>query len=81
LLFSVRPKEKREELYDFDRELEELKESIKRNPITVLVGTRRTGRTSLLNVALNELGNPYIYLDLRRSVPPYKIFMDALEDS
>lgn len=85
MLFSVRPKEKREELYDFDKELEELKESIKRNPITVLVGTRRTGRTSLLNVALNELGNPYIKLNPHGFVPPsyeifMKIFMDALED-
>jgi AAA+ ATPase superfamily predicted ATPase len=81
LLFSVRPKEKREELYDFDRELEELKESIKRNPITVLVGTRRTGRTSLLNVALNELGNPYIYLDLRMFVLSYETFMDGMKRS
>jgi len=81
LLFSVRPKEKREELYDFDKELEELKESIKRNPITVLVGTRRTGRTSLLNVALNELGNPYIYLDLRMFVLSYETFMDGMKRS
>jgi AAA+ ATPase superfamily predicted ATPase len=61
--------------------LRSLRRVLKGIPINVLVGTRRTGRTSLLNVALNELGNPYIYLDLRRSVPPYKIFMDALEDS
>ncbi|MCR6693235.1 MAG: ATP-binding protein [archaeon YNP-LCB-003-016] len=81
MLFSVRPKEKREELYDFDKELEELKESIKRNPITVLVGTRRTGRTSLLNVALNELGNPYIYLDLRMFVLSYETFMDGMKRS
>jgi predicted AAA+ superfamily ATPase len=62
MLFSIKPKERRDELYDFEKELEELIKGIERSPITIVIGMRRTGKTSLLKVALNELGNPYIYI-------------------
>jgi AAA+ ATPase superfamily predicted ATPase len=64
LLFDERPKERREDLYDREREVEELKRSIGR-PLILLTGIRRIGKTSLLRVALSELDIPYILIDAR----------------
>ncbi|MCS7367318.1 MAG: ATP-binding protein [archaeon YNP-WB-062] len=65
MLFDPRPKNCRDSLFDREREVDELKGSISRVPITLLLGIRRIGKTSVLKVALNELESPYIYLDLR----------------
>jgi len=82
MLFSIKPKERRDELYDFEKELEELMKGIERSPITIVIGMKRTGKTSLLKVALNELGNPYIYLDTRFSVnPTYRDFIYIVKES
>jgi AAA+ ATPase superfamily predicted ATPase len=64
LLFDERPKERREDLYDREKEIEELKRSIGR-PLILLTGIRRIGKTSLLRVALSELDIPYILIDAR----------------
>lgn len=65
MLFDPRPKERREDLFDREEEIEKLKKSISNQPMTLLLGIRRIGKTSVLKVALNELGAPYVYLDLR----------------
>jgi len=44
--FSIKPKERRDKLYDFENELKELVKGIERSPITIVVGMRRTGKTS-----------------------------------
>ncbi len=64
MLFDERPKERREDLYDRERELEEIKKSIGR-PLIVLTGIRRIGKTSVLRVALNEIDKPKIIIDAR----------------
>ncbi len=65
-LFDPRPKVRRADLYDRDRELEALSSAIARcDPLVLLVGPRRCGKTSLLQVALNELGVPSIVVDCR----------------
>jgi len=64
LLFDERPKAKRQDLFDREKELEELSRNINR-PLILLTGVRRIGKTSLLNVFLNESGLPYILLDCR----------------
>jgi hypothetical protein len=38
LLFDIRPKERRIDLYDFEKELEELKKGLEKTPITFLIG-------------------------------------------
>jgi AAA+ ATPase superfamily predicted ATPase len=65
MLFDPRPKSQRSELFDREEEIKELKESVARSPLTLLLGIRRIGKTSVLKVALNELEVPYVYLDLR----------------
>jgi AAA+ ATPase superfamily predicted ATPase len=66
LLFDERPKQKRKDLYDFEPELGSLSAAVKRrDPLIVLVGLRRTGKTSLLLTALNEISRPSVVVDLR----------------
>jgi AAA+ ATPase superfamily predicted ATPase len=66
LLFDERPKETRSDLFDKERELEELKAAIDAGrPLVVLSGIRRIGKTSLLKVALGEIGLPSILIDAR----------------
>ncbi len=64
MLFDERPKEKREDLYDREKELEEIKKNIGR-PLIILTGIRRIGKTSVLKVALNEIERPKIIIDMR----------------
>ena len=64
MLFDPRPKERMEELFDREREVELLMKAIA-TPITLLLGVRRVGKTSLLKSFLNRLDTPYIHLDLR----------------
>jgi len=65
VLFDIRPKERKEELFGRNDEMKNLLKAMKNEPITLLMGIRRIGKTSLLKVCLNELGS-YVYFDLRR---------------
>lgn len=66
MLFDPKPKEDRKDLYGRDEELNRLIEAMNSaTPIILLLGVRRIGKTSLLKTALKELGQPYVYLDLR----------------
>ncbi len=68
MLFSPYPKTKREELFDREKELREFEEAIERGErLILLLGLRRLGKSSLLNVALNELPNPSIKIDVRKT--------------
>ena len=66
MYFDTRPKRKREDLYDREGELGEFENSLKSgNPLTVITGIRRLGKTSLLLVGLNELELPHVIVDFR----------------
>jgi len=63
-LFDLRPKSRREELFNRDRELELLHRGVERGyPLIVVLGIRRVGKTSLLKVFLNEVNG--VYVDMR----------------
>jgi AAA+ ATPase superfamily predicted ATPase len=64
LLFDPRPKTSRSDLYDFEEELERLSHALS-EPMVLVSGLRRTGKTSLVLTALNESGLPHVYVDLR----------------
>ncbi|WP_232085480.1 hypothetical protein [Conexivisphaera calida] len=50
-----------------------------RPPVTLVLGLRRTGKSSPIQIALNELGLPYIYLDMREfEGSPYLRYRDFL---
>lgn len=73
MLFDLEPKSRREDLYDFETELRDLINGIINDKVIVVRGLRRTGKTSLMRVALNEVGYPYVYLDVRFAGRPRQI--------
>jgi len=82
MLFDVEPKWKREYLYDFREELEIVEKALNSSKVTVVSGLRRTGKTSLMKVALNEVGLPHLYLDPRLSLNSnYRDFAELMRDS
>lgn len=66
MYFDEAPKSRLEDLYDFEEQVRELRTSIRRrNRLIVLLGLRRTGKTSLLLSCLNAEKVPYLLLDGR----------------
>ena len=63
ILFDTRPKSRREDFFDRDKEIEELKDIILRKDFAAVLGIRRIGKTSLVRVTLNELSD-YISLSI-----------------
>ncbi len=81
MLFDDRPKESRDDLFDRDDELRRL-HSVVSEPLVVITGIRRIGKTSVLKVFLNEAGIPYALIDARSPLTSYRalysMFSDAL---
>ncbi len=66
MLFDLRPKTKRADLYDREKELREFQSAVNLGEdLILLLGIRRLGKSSLLNVALAESGFPYAKIDVR----------------
>lgn len=66
MLFDVVPKEEKKDLYDRERELEEIYEASRLGErLIVIYGIRRIGKSSLVRVALKELRVPYLIIDVR----------------
>ncbi len=66
MLFDPRPKERREDLFGRDEEVTTLVNYIRSDaPITLVIGIRRIGKTSLIKVGIKECGFPFIYIDGR----------------
>ena len=86
MLFSPEPKSKREDLYDREKELEELNTFLRGNlgPMALLLGLRRTGKTSLLKVSLSEFKGPTITIDMRKieekGAISYRDFIKLLQE-
>lgn len=64
MLFDPVPKTRREDFFDREEEIEKVKSLL--SPITLILGLRRTGKSSLIKISLNELKHPYLYVDLRK---------------
>jgi len=67
LLFKLGPKTRREDFYNFDSELNKIINDIM-DPTTRLIavkGLRRTGKSSLVRVAVNQTRYPFAIIDLR----------------
>ena len=66
MLFDLQPKTRREDLYDRVRELGEFREALDLGErLVLLLGIRRLGKSSLLNVALAESKMPHAKIDVR----------------
>lgn len=71
MYFDVKPKTERKNLFGGEYALSSLNEYLSDDSTRLIIikGLRRTGKTSLLNVALNELKSPFVKIDVRES--PY----------
>ncbi|WP_297523382.1 ATP-binding protein, partial [Thermococcus sp.] len=66
MLFDLQPKTRREDLYDRENGLREFQSAVNLGEnLILLLGIRRLGKSSLLNVALAESGMPYAKIDVR----------------
>ncbi|BDC18719.1 ATP-binding protein [Acidianus sp. HS-5] len=72
MLFDVKPKEERKDLYDRDKEVDEIKESIERKVWLTVYGMRRLGKTSIVNVAVNDPNYIVVKVNLMRIYDPKK---------
>ncbi|MEM1608228.1 MAG: ATP-binding protein [Ignisphaera sp.] len=81
--FFERPVERPEELFDREKEFEDLRRRVASHAITVVVGVRRVGKTSLVRASTFDL--PRIYLDVRKFEESryitYGMFLEELKKS
>ncbi|AKI96655.1 AAA family ATPase [Kosmotoga pacifica] len=77
MYFELPPKYERKNLYNREKELEELHKALEHNRIILIQGLRRIGKTSLIQVFLNEQKNPFIFLDARKYVYDNRFFDKA----
>ncbi len=72
--FDLRPKSRLEDFYDRRRELNELRLGIeRREPLILVLGLRRYGKTSLVLTCMEEYRIPYIYVNCRLLPSPSPI--------
>ncbi len=87
MLFSPAPKDSREDLYDREEELDSLLRFLNNplGPLALILGLRRTGKTSLLKVALKEHEGLHLVIDLRKAEEQekltYRSFIELLQDA
>lgn len=68
MYFDDRPKSDLNSLYDRRRELDEILAGVRRgDPLIVISGLRREGKTSLLNIAPREAGVHAVFVDARHA--------------
>jgi len=66
MLFDEAVKEKMEDFYDREEEINRLREGVLRGRRLILVlGVRRIGKSSLVKVTLNSIDVPFLYIDVR----------------
>lgn len=64
--FDPEPKSEKGDLFDREKELEEMVKLLKlRERLIIVYGIRRIGKTSIVNVALRESGLPFLIVDVR----------------
>ena len=80
MLFDLKPKTRREDLFNREKELEILLHAIKlKEPLIIVYGLRRMGKSSLVKVALNMVNLPHIMVDIKGILHEYGIISkDAL---
>jgi len=75
--FDPEPKRRREDFFDMEESVEELKRGLKSSKLVVVQGLRRYGKTSLILTTLNELDAEYVFFDCRL-LPTGMISVDDL---
>lgn len=79
LLFDVKPKRAKRDLYDFEEELGQISRAFN-GPLAAVTGLRRTGKTSLILTSLEDRKLPYLFFDLREGCASRSSFYKVLSD-
>ncbi|MEW6328524.1 MAG: ATP-binding protein [Candidatus Micrarchaeota archaeon] len=82
MYFETEPKSKKEDFFNYAFEYEQVKKAIlRRDKIIAIIGVRRVGKTSLLNIIYNETKNLKIWLDGRIVSDPKKEIFAAIYET
>ncbi len=66
MYFTIEPKSRKEDLFNYEQEYQTIKRALRgQERIIVLVGVRRVGKTSLMNVIYNETRGLKLWIDGR----------------
>lgn len=81
MYFNIEPKSRKEDFFNYEYEYDEIKKALKRNErITSVLGVRRVGKTSILNITYNETKELKLWLDGRIISDPKKEIFSAIYD-
>lgn len=86
MYFDPRPKERREDFFDREPELRQFVKCLKTGePLTLVLGLRRCGKTSLLKTGLGLTDLPHVIVDMREigqlTKATYRDFLNVIEKS
>lgn len=63
--FNSQVKVNVDEFYDREKDLDTIKNALKAAALMIIYGQRRMGKTSLLNVGLNQFDDQFMIIDAR----------------
>ncbi|MCD6549336.1 ATP-binding protein [Candidatus Micrarchaeota archaeon] len=79
MYFTIEPKSRKEDLFNYEEEYATVKKALKAGErIIVIVGVRRVGKTSLMNVVYNEIKGLKLWIDGRIVISPKKEVPSAI---
>lgn len=82
MYFFIEPKSKKKDFYNYDYQYNQLKKAMERKEkITAVVGVRRVGKTSLLNIIYNETRGLKLWLDGRIVNKPKEEIFNAIYET
>jgi len=82
MYFEIEPKSKKEDFFNYEYEYDQVKKALKRREkIITILGVRRVGKTSLLNIIYNEMNGLKLWLDGRIISDPKKEIFAAIYDA
>lgn len=79
MYFEIEPKSRKQDFFNYDYEYNQVKKALQcKEKIIVVVGVRRVGKTSLLNIIYNETKSLKLWLDGRIVIDPKKELFAAI---
>lgn len=82
MFFEIEPKSRKADFFNYGHEYGQVKNALEKGEkIVAVVGVRRVGKTSLLNITYNETKNLKVWLDGRIVTEPKKEIFAAVFDA